>query len=199
MAAVGLLTQEETRAFIFERVWEGILGFEDIRECVLSKSCELDSWVENEISRQLIEKRQAEKAWPGETDCDKLAKVFNDLEKLLIISLQAPGDNLTGCFGAAWHIWAADGAETSEKIGYVLYSLQCVKDALHRQSLSLSFGVIPPTTGMKDQRLTDHDVAVIVIDVMKEHGLQGYRGGPNGQSIIVEPFVWQKRTPQLRN
>lgn len=199
MPVEDLCTREEIASFIHSRVWEGFHGFEAIRNCVLPRCCEMDTWVEYEIGRQLCEKRLAECSWPQQTDCDKLDLVFADLTKHGIIALQAPAPDLPGSLGAVRDAWIEDGGDTSTKVGYVVFSTACVQKAQEDGRLQLALDVIPVSPRVKRQKLRTGDVATILFSILKARGLQGCEVGNKRQTITVDPFRWQKRSPKAKH
>jgi hypothetical protein len=199
MPAAPLLTRDEVTAYIHDRVWEGQLCFEHIRACTLSLCQEIETWVEMEISQQILKKRESEQSWPVETDCDRLCKAFQDLEALQIIALHAPDTRITGCLGAARDAWVDDGAEDSPKIGYVTYSTECIQQAIRIGQLQLSYGNIPIHPAARKQVIEPEDIAFIAIDILRDHGFTAKRTGLLLQNLVIDPFKWQKRSPTVRN
>lgn len=199
MAGIELTTREAILDFIHTRVWEGIHGFETIREQVIQCSEEIEIWIEEEISRHFMEKRMIEGTWPSYTDCDRLEGVFRDLTAMNILSLHAPACDLTGSYGAIREAWVADGAEHSTKIGYAVYSTKCVRSAIGSCSFTLAYGIIPVAPRVHEQGIKTVDIGNIIVDIMKSHGLSAALGTPQSHQITISPFCWQRRSPRLRN
>jgi len=117
---------------------ENIL-LDDITEMFYEETLD-EEWIKTEIDRQYAERRQEQLSWPAQTDFDRLALVFDELNALGIISLHNTGytrQDGEGDVADLHHQLKAVGVTTT---GYCFYHGQDLERVIQGYNLYLAFG-----------------------------------------------------------
>lgn len=193
MSGSVLSSKDEIQAFIAQRVAEGFVSEEDIVEETLEFFEEdhgddpaLAPLVQKMVIELLEAHLQEQTKWIEETDCDKLDKAFDELEKQGIVSRQ----NFTCCqtCGHA-EIWEEieQAKQDSEVSGYVFYHWQDTERVVEEGLLYLAYGAIEASD--EDAK----EVAQKVVDTLRGHGLKVDWNGSLDKRICVEDIKWRRR------
>ncbi len=145
---------------------------------------EIEAAVDEAISRHEVEKH----SWPEVTDCDRLDRVFEALNKRGIVALQNAGytqsDGYDDC-GEAFR----SAPDPAKIIGYCFYHGQDLERAVAGGGLCLAFGPVDS----KDEQAKGPQVGRIVVEELQRVGFRVTWDGTFGQRILVAPFAWKKR------
>lgn len=143
-------------------------------------------WLENKartiINAMFLAHYLKQSEWKHDTDCDKLDDAFAELDRHGILARHN------------WHAINHDemrflmNQENHNKwiIGYVFYSWQDTENVVENDRLYLSYGSFDQTES------EDREVAKIIVDVLKKHGLPAQWSGNSRQRIWIE-MKWQRR------
>lgn len=193
MSGSVLSSQDEIRAFIAQRVAEGFSGEEDIVEETLE--CFEEEHGDDPAFAPLVQKMaielleahmQEQRKWVEETDCDKLDRVFDELEKHGIVSRQ----NFTCCqtCGHA-EIWeeVEQQKQESEVKGYVFYHWQDTERAVEEGMLYLAYGAVDASDDAA------REVADSIVELIRAHGFKVDWNGSLDKRICIEDIKWRRR------
>ncbi|KRC08610.1 hypothetical protein ASE11_22870 [Hydrogenophaga sp. Root209] len=140
----------------------------------------------------LAEKRAAEAQWPQTTDCDKLDRVFDQLNQQRICALQYVGDTLDDGYGSVSDTINADGVPQDRYMGYCFYHRQDMDHALQGDGLLLAFGYLD-----SDNPKDAVPVGQMICDALRQEGLEVKWDGTHKRRIELPGLRWQRRTPGL--
>ncbi|KVQ56680.1 DUF6891 domain-containing protein [Burkholderia territorii] len=121
-------------------IWSGFNDPDDVREMmedILEPDCDtdrLEGFIESEFER----KAAAERSWPRETDCDRLDRVFDELDGNGICALSNAGYTMSD--GHSDVSEAVQDAPQGRYHGYCFYHGQDVERALDGHGLTIAFG-----------------------------------------------------------
>src|SRR5262245_7414728 len=178
---------------IHHLVWSGFYSADEILPAIAEEMYELDDagtiLAGKEIARQFGEKVAAEKAWPDETTCDRLDRLFDDLNKAGIIALQNASYTQSAGISEITERYEESGGEKSSVIGYCFYHGQDLERAVDGMGLLLTFGDI----------LGDDDKGVKIGEIVRDRAVErGFKVEWDGSiktRIQLAPFEWQRRRP----
>lgn len=146
-------------------------------------------WIEQEIRRQMREKRRKEDTWPGETSWDRLNGAFKILRRKRILALHNAG--VTQSEGLSLISEALEEQRSDGPLqGYCFYHQQDIQHAIERGRLLLSYGSVDAT------RETAGRIAALIVEALRKADLQATWSGDIDRRIEVNGFVWQKRSPR---
>jgi len=138
------------------------------------------------LGELLDEHREAERAWPVETDCDRLDAAFASLEARGIISRQ----NFSCCGTCgSYEIWdeiRAVGEAGGQTRGYAFYHMQDTENAAKGAGLYLNYGACNEG---EEAALT---IAQEIVAELERHGLGTHWDGTWEQRIGLS-LDWKRR------
>ncbi|MBX9685514.1 MAG: hypothetical protein K2X27_02355 [Candidatus Obscuribacterales bacterium] len=189
---------DEIRDFVATRVAEGFDSEEDIVENAseyfseeFGDSPELKLLVTRLTSEVMAEHMLEERSWTGETDCDRLDKAFDELERNGIVARQ----NFTCCqtCGHA-EIWeeVEQAKQETEVKGYVFYHMQDTERVLEEGRLYLAYGA---SENADDE--TALRVAGQISEILQNNGFQVDWNGSLDKRICLENLSWRRRRAVL--
>lgn len=138
----------------------------------------------------LAEKRAVEAQWPQTTDCDKLDRVFEQLNQQRICALQYVGDTMDDGYGSVSDTINADGVPEDRYMGYCFYHSQDMDRALQGDGLMLAFGYLD-----SDEPKDAVPVGQMICDALRQEGLEVKWDGTHKRRIELPRLRWQRRTP----
>ncbi len=138
----------------------------------------------------LAEKRAAEAQWSQTTDCDKLDRVFDQLNQQRICALQYVGDTMDDGYGSVSDTINADGVPQDRYMGYCFYHRQDMDHALQGDGLLLAFGHLD-----SDNPKDAVPVGQMICDALRQEGLEVTWDGTHKRRIELPGLRWQRRTP----
>lgn len=146
----------------------------------------LRTYASAELERLWAEQRTIEATWSGKTDCDRLDKAFDDLEKRGIVCRQ----DFTCCGNCGV---AEIGGELEEAEsrgirirGYAFYHQQDTERAVEGAGVYLNYGAEREGEGPA------LEIAREIVSALKRNGLKPEWNGTIGQRILV-PMEWRRR------
>lgn len=141
----------------------------------------LDTLIDGIILGAEKECIEEEKSWPDVTDCDKLTSAFMELDEEGIVAREH--FTCCGSCGASEIHAEADG----NHFGYVFYHAQDTESAQETGNLYLAYGHI----GLAKK--SSSEVAEMIVDKLKNFGLDVVWNGNTNTRILVQNLKWQKR------
>ncbi|WP_175873929.1 hypothetical protein [Burkholderia sp. BCC0397] len=180
-------TEKYVMECITRWVWSGFHDPDDVREMmddILEPDCDVDrleGFIETEFQRKL----DAEASWPRETDCDRLDRVFDELD----------GDGICALSNAGYTM--SDGrSDVSEVVrdtphgryhGYCFYHGQDVERALDGHGLTIAFG------DLADDKERSAAVGRQVVEALSRAGFGAAWNGSVTTRIDIPSFDWKRR------
>lgn len=145
---------------------------------------EVEAAIDDAISRHHAEKN----SWPAVTDCDRLDRAFQALNKSGIIALQNAGytqsDGYDDCREAV-----RSAPDRAKFVGYCFYHGQDLERAVAGEGLCLAFGPVNP----KEEQAKGPEIGKTIVEELQRQGLRPIWDGTFGKRILIEPFDWKKR------
>lgn len=145
--------------------------------------------VQNAVREQRQALINAQKKWPGMTDCEKLLLAFYALFQQNIIALPAACTNTDGSHAQiqAFHT-NYQGNKTFQ--GFCFFSSEDVRHALTHRELTLTLGTLVPDA--KD--FGDQHIGKIIAEQLKTQGLHVSQNKPINNTLTLKDFTWRNRT-----
>jgi hypothetical protein len=175
-------------------VWSGENDAEEVAILIeenLGPEDEVDQdWLEKEIRREFAAKRKAEKTWPKVTDCDRLDRAFEALQRQGVIALHMAGLTQTDGLEEVEDAYREAGGKKSKYAGHCFYTTQDQEGALDGSGLCIGFG-----------HLSGDDAKGVNVGQMLRAALEGEGfkvewDGTIGRRLEVKGFRWQRRGPR---
>ena len=188
--ALGEYLEERLKVY----VWSGFyqrnqiverLEDEDESEGEVIPPLELARIVDNEI----MVKREAEKAWPDRTDCDKLDQAFALLESNRIIALQNAGFTQSEGFADCCQEYQRRGEEKSGVIGFCFYTFQDLERGVAGYGMDFGFGA---TDGEEEASVA---VGKAICEALTGQGFEVEWEGSTGRRPRLLSLDWKRRGP----
>lgn len=132
--------------------------------------------------------REEQRGWPAETDCDRLDRVFADLQAQGIITLQNAGYTQSDGYDDVREVHAR-GPEGH--VGYCFFHGQDLERAVAGAGLHLAFGPIDP----REEQARGPEIGRQIVATLGRRGLETKWDGTFEKRIHVTPFDWKKRGP----
>ncbi|MGC4001436.1 MAG: hypothetical protein QM767_29845 [Anaeromyxobacter sp.] len=136
------------------------------------------------------ERRQEELDWPVPTDCDRLDRAFDKLEKKGVLARQ----DFACCQNCGHHeIGVEIEAAPGPVHGYTFFHQQDTESAAEGQGLFLAYGaVLPPGSPDEQWQSSCLDVGHEVAAALRAEGLQVQWDGSQDTRIRVD-LTWRRR------
>ena len=167
-------------------VWSGFLDRKEIqgRTYLSSPFSKKDRKAFKEmLKKEFVEKAEAEKEWPQETDNDRLDKVFKELNAKNIIALQNAGYTSSDAMDDINEVYVERGGEESGTIGHCFYHQQDMERAVKTGQLWLGYGSIVES---------DEAIAQTIIAALEKNKFVVEWDG-NPETRILVTLNWQRR------
>ncbi|QTO45137.1 DUF6891 domain-containing protein [Burkholderia latens] len=180
-------TEKYVMECISKWVWAGFNDADDVREMmedILEPDCDVDR-LESFIDSEFERKAAAERTWPPETDCDRLDRVFDELDEAGICALSNAGYTMSD--GHSDVSEAVHDAPQGRYHGYCFYHGQDVERALDGRGLTIAFGDLAGD----DARRTA--VGRQVVDALSRAGFETSWNGSAASRIELPSFDWKRR------
>jgi hypothetical protein len=185
-------TDERMRELAGERVRIGFQGRDEIvaevTEMLEDETGEsgLHWRVERETAAALERHRIEQATWTSETDCDRLERAFDELERSGIVARQ----DFTCCMSCG-HSEIRDemqeAAQAGPVQGYVFYHMQDTESAVASGGLYLAYGAA------RRNEAEAGNVGWRIVEALRRHGLRPEWTGDVHTRIGLTQFVWKKR------
>jgi hypothetical protein len=170
-------------------------GFEDhdrIVEILCEEMYEPGELAEEEVEEAVgdaIEALERDKGtWPAVTDCDKLDKVFDALNKRGIIALQCAGYTQSDGYDDVQQEYE-ERPGREKLIGYCYYHGQDLERAVHGKGLYLAFGPMDPDK----EESEGPRVGAMIVDQLKSAGFTVEWDGTFSDRIYIPRVDWKRR------
>ena len=127
------------------QVWSGFFNEADLAEHLADLAYDPDAKgiaqeIESHARAEIAKKREAEKAWPATTDCDRLDAAFQALEDQQILALHNAGYTTQDAASDAWEILNREPKGAWD--GYCYYHGQDVERAVQSFPLFIGFDAV---------------------------------------------------------
>lgn len=126
--------------------------------------------------------------WPAVTDCDRLDKAFEAINRRGIIGLQNAGHTQSDGYDD-FRMTLDKHPKKAEVIGYCFYHGQDLSRAVDGGGLYLAFGPTDPAAEEKQGPM----VGNIVREELERTGLKVNWDGTFANRMLIPGIVWQKR------
>jgi hypothetical protein len=147
-------------------------------------------WIEAQVDRLtnelLSQHYETQKAWVGETDCDRLDEAFAELDRNGIVARQ----NFKCCqtCGHAEISYEIEATEAFRPVrGYVFFHMQDTESAVRNGYLYLAYG------SLSGEPQESKVVADEIVTTLKKHGLEADWNGAVKTRIAIREITWQRR------
>lgn len=173
-------------------VWSGFYGSDEIVEMVL-EHCFLEDIPVNvntltrAVRDEIEDKLEDQQSWPAVTDCERLDRIFDELNNEGIIALSNVGFNETEALEEIHAVYVKRGGEFEGVRGYCFYHADDVERAVSGQGLYLSYGAsdAEPEKSVR--------VGALIRERLRAAGLSVEWNGTLGKRLQVYPLQWQRR------
>ena len=168
-------------------VWDGFHTRAEIIE-MLPEVCTVDadeSLIASLVDAEFARKRIAEHDWPGETDCDRLDAVFEEMHRQGIFAQQYVGYTQSDGFQDVSEALAEE--PEGKYIGFCFYTAQDVEGLLDAdRSLLLAFG----DSDMGEQAV---DVGRKICGILQAARFETEWNGASDSRIRIKNVDWKRR------
>lgn len=188
------VTEEDLRDWVRSFVWTGEYHADEIPWLIEDSLFPGDTvdqdWLRDVIAAEIAAKREAERAWPPVTDCDRLDRVFLALQRQGIIALHRAGFTQSDGLEEVEDDYHETGGEASGYSGHCFYTEQDQKGALDGSGMHIGFGHVSgdDTKGVEVGRLLQA--------ALEAEGFGVEWNGTIGSRLFIKGFRWQRRGPQ---
>ncbi len=188
--AMGEYLEERLKVFVWSGFYQRdqILGYlsEDAEgEGEEISARDLARIVDNELAI----KREAEKAWPDRTDCDKLDDAFAQLRATGLIALQNAGFTQSEGFQDCCQEYERLGGEKSGVKGFCFYTFQDLERGVCGYGMDFGFGA---TDGQEKPSI---EVGNSIVAALTEQGFEVKWDGTIDRRPRVVSVDWKRRGP----
>jgi hypothetical protein len=181
------LAQGTVRLYVWSGFYDADEIAEIVEECVFGSGDVDRRWLRELISAEFAKKRAAEVTWPRTTDCDRLDRVFELLEKEGILALQNAGYTLSDGISDINQFYAEAGGEESHITGYCFYHGQDLEGVIDRGELCLAYGDID------DDDQKGVEVGRRIKRALEASGFTVEWDGSIKTRLLVKGIKWQRR------
>jgi len=168
-------------------VWSGFYSLDEVHEMmedILEDDVDEDK-MHSAIAPEFEKKTIAESTWPQITDCDRLNKVFSELNANGIIAMQNAGYTQSdGLSDVSEELTSRDRTKVR---GYCFYHGQDLERAVAGSGLMLAFGDIEDTPEGKQA------IGKFIVEILIKTGFKVDWNGDPEKRINVPIFDWKRR------
>lgn len=171
-------------------VWSGLCTEATVQQLITdiledgADEAMLRSLVPKEFARKL----EAEKSWPDETDCDKLATAFDSLCNKGVIAMHNAGWDKSEAFHNCLEAYREAGSP-QEFFGICYYTSQDIESAIDGPGIYLGYSSTRP----EDEKTDAIRAATLICEELVATGLKVAWGGDASSRILVHA-KWQLRS-----
>jgi hypothetical protein len=188
------VTEEDLRHWVHSFVWTGEYDADEIPwliEDSLGVGDVVDQgWLRDVIAAEIAAKREAEQTWPPVTDCDRLDRAFQALQRQGVIALHRAGFTQSDGLEEVEDDYREAGGEASDYAGHCFYTEQDQQGALDRSGMCIGFG------HLSGDDAKGVEVGHRVRAALEAEGLSVEWDGTIGRRLFVKGFRWQRRSPR---
>jgi len=161
-----------------------------IGEEIFGDDEEQEEWIQAAVRRTFVEKRKAEKKWPKVTDCDRLDRAFEALEKRGVITdHDSTAFTQSDGLEAVDELYADAGGPKSAFVGYCFFTSQDLDAAIVGGGLWLAYGSFPG-------RGEAVEVGRLLREEFERAGFKVEWDGNVRTRVFLPKFRWQRRSPR---
>ena len=172
-------------------VWSGMHDAAEIVEIIdeaIFEPGQIDKgWLRAEIEKAFRQKRAEEETWPEVTDCDRLDRVFEELEEQGILALQNAGYTQSDGLADVSQFYREAGGEQSGIEGYCFYHGQDLERVMESGELWLAFGHVSGEDG------PGAEVGRRIKRAFEAAGFAVEWDGSIKTRLLVKAIRWQRR------
>jgi len=176
-------------------VWAGyddedeVFGLVD-EDVLFESDGEHEAWLRTAIKREFRKKQAAERTWPEVTDCNRLDRAFEVLNKEGILAQHKAGYTQQDGLEVVERLYAEASGEQSDIGGYCFYTIQDMEGAMWGEvGLWLAFGRF---SGDSEKGVA---VGRQVRDILTRFGFAVVWDGSIESRLLLSGFRWQRRSP----
>jgi len=173
--------EEDVRSW----VWSGLHTEEDIAIEVTHSAYPDKRELEKALINVFQAKREAERTWPAQTDCDLLDKAFEQLRRERIVALHHAGFNSRDGYDEVQDTLAEYPTVSFQ--GYCFYHSQDLDRVLDGNGLFLAFGGLGEVEASQIGQRVD--------GILREQGLETDWNGDAQTRILIPHMQWLRRYP----
>ena len=171
-------------------VWSGFYDRDQAIETVWDNYFEPDETggaeAEKLIDAEFERKFEAEKSWETETDCDRLDRAFEKLNRTGIIALHNAGYTQSDGISDVGDVWRR-GGESPDVIGYCFYHEQDTENAVEGNGLLLAFGEI------RGDQTKAVEIGKKICEKLREENLSFEWNERADERVHLGKIVWRRR------
>lgn len=142
-------------------------------------------------------------SWPAETDCDRLSRVFAQLNEEGVVALECCGISVYDGGAACGEeldrrLDSGEWSEAPATQKWVFYHSQDLDHVFEDRALSLAYGAVDAETGASEPEAS-RSLAKRVIELLEQEGLSVKWSGAPDERLVVEDIDWRRRKPLQRS
>lgn len=188
--ALGEYLEERLNIF----VWSGFYDRDEIVVCLEEDAeGEGEEFPPGELQRivdsEIAIKREAEKAWPERTDCDRLDAAFVQLREADIIALQNAGNTQSDGFQDCCDEYQRLGGKQSGIRGFCFYTFQDLERGVCGYGIDIGFGA---ADGDAESSL---EVGRAIVRALQDQGFEVEWTETAEQRPRLVSIDWKRRGP----
>ena len=190
----GGVAEADLRQWVHSFVWTGEYDADEIPwliEDSLGVGDVVDQgWLRDVIAAELAAKLEAEQAWPAVTDCDRLDRAFQALQRQGIIALHRAGFTQSDGLEEVEDDYHEAGGAASDYAGHCFYTEQDQQRALDGSGMYIGVG------HLSGEDAKGVEVGRRLRAALEAEGLTVEWDGSIGRRLFVKGFRWQRRSPR---
>jgi hypothetical protein len=188
------VTEADIRHWVRSYVWSGEYDGEEVVlliEDQLGEGDEVDEgWLRGVIRGEVAAKRKAEETWPEVTDCDRLERAFQALQRQGVIALHRAGFTQSDGLDEVEEDYREAGGKASNYAGHCFYTEQVQEGALDGAGMYIGFG------HLSGDDAKGVEVGHLLRAALESEGLSVEWDGTIKTRLFVKGFRWQRRSPR---
>ncbi|MCP5560642.1 MAG: hypothetical protein H7A55_23115 [Verrucomicrobiaceae bacterium] len=180
-------TDEYILAAIRKWVWSGFYTPDEVDYMIddILEGEAHEDYLRSAVGTEFAKKREDEKTWPEQTDCDRLDSVFTVLEKRNILCLQNAGYEMSDGHQKAFEVLSDQPGHSYT--GYCFYHGQDLERALDGGGLMIAFDHVEGDVADKVR------MGLALKEELECAGFQIEWDGTADQRINVPKIEWKRR------
>lgn len=171
-------------------VWSGLTDEATVQQLVtdILEDGADEAMLRSLVPQEFANKLEAEKSWPDETDCDKLATAFGSLSNKGVIAMHNAGWDKSEAFHNCLEAYREAGSP-KELFGICYYTSQDIESAIDEPGIYLGYSSTRP----EDEKTDSIRAGTLICDELRATGLKVDWGGDASSRLLVHA-KWQLRS-----